>query len=265
MSIEEYISSGVLESYVLDQLTLAERVEVEKIAHDHAVVREEIELIELSIEAIAFKSPVKPAGHLRSSILNKIEGKENDTPVISIDRNDSGSFLKYAAAASIIVALGSSILAFNYWNKWKGAENRLSDLIAQNEQFAENYNTVNQQLNNLENAVAVIDNSAYTRVVLNGTDKSPEAKATIYWNKTTEDVYLSIKNLKVISQDQQYQLWAIIDGKPVDAGVFDLSNSSMLVQMKSTNPNAVAFAVTIEPRGGSENPSLETMQVIGNV
>ncbi len=265
MSIEEYISSGVLESYVLDQLTLAERVEVEKMAHDHAVVREEIELIELSIEAIAFKSPVKPAGHLRSSILNKIEGKENDTPVISIDRNDSGSFLKYAAAASIIVALGSSILAFNYWNKWKGAENRLSDLIAQNEQFAENYNTVNQQLNNLENAVAVIDNSAYTRVVLNGTDKSPEAKATIYWNKTTEDVYLSIKNLKVISQDQQYQLWAIIDGKPVDAGVFDLSNSSMLVQMKSTNPNAVAFAVTIEPRGGSENPSLETMQVIGNV
>ena len=100
---------------------------------------------------------------------------------------------------------------------------------------------------------------------MNGTDNSPDSKATVYWNKSTEDVYLSIKNLKELSKDQQYQLWAIIDGKPVDAGVFDPTNSSMLVQMKNINPNAAAFAVTIEPKGGSENPTLETMQVIGNV
>lgn len=266
MKIEEYISSGILESYVLDQLSAAERAEVEKMANDHAEVREEIELIELSIEAIAFKAAVKPADHIKNNLLDKIDFEEDTTPVVSIDRNESSSsFLKYAAAASVIVALGSAILAFNYWSKWKGAEDRLSTLIAQNEQFAENYNTVNQQLDNLENAVAVLDNSSYTRVVLNGTDNSPDSKATVYWNKSTQDVYLSIKGLKALSQDQQYQLWAIIDGKPVDAGVFDLNNSGMLVQLKSTNPNAVAFAVTIEPRGGSENPSLETMQVIGNV
>lgn len=266
MKIEEYISSGILESYVLDQLSQAERAEVEKIANDHAEVREEIEFIELSIEAIAFKSSKKPAAHLKNSILDKIDLEEDATPVVAIDRNESGSsFLKYAAAASIIVALGSAFMAFNYWNKWKGAEDRLSTLIAQNEQFAENYNTVNQKLDHLENAVAVLDNSSYTRVVLNGTDNSPDAKATVYWNKSTKDVYLSIKGLKELSEDQQYQLWAIIDGKPVDAGVFDMNNPGMLVQLKNTNPNAVAFAVTIEPRGGSENPSLETMQVIGNV
>lgn len=266
MNIEEYISSGILESYVLDQLSKVERTEVEKMANDHAEVREEIELIELSIESIAFRSSKKPADHIKNNILEKIDVDEKDTPVVSIDRNESSSpFLKYAAAASIVVAIGSSILAFNYWNKWRGAESKLSDLVAQNQQFAENYNTVNQQLDNLESAVAILDNSAYTRVELNGTDNSPESKATVYWNKSTEDVYLSIKGLKQLSQDQQYQLWAIIDGKPVDAGIFDLNSSGALVQMKNTNPNAVAFAVTIEPRGGSEDPSLETMQVIGNV
>ncbi|MFK7953954.1 MAG: anti-sigma factor, partial [Ekhidna sp.] len=265
MSLEEYISSGILESYVLDQLTIAERTEVEEMAKNHLEVREEIEFIELSIETIAFKSAVKPAEHLKAGILDRIQEVETEKPTVSINRNQSASLFNYAAAASIVVALGSSILAFNYWNKWKGAENRLSDLIAQNEQFAENYNTVNQQLDNLENAVAVLDDSAYTRVVMNGTDNSPDSRATIYWNKSTQDVYLSIKGLKELSEDQQYQLWAIIDGKPVDAGVFDPVNSSMLVQMKSTNTNAVAFAVTIEPRGGSENPSLATMQVIGNV
>jgi len=52
---------------------------------------------------------------------------------------------------------------------------------------------------------------------------------------------------------------------PVDAGVFDW-NSEGLQKMKSISGQAVAaFAVTIEPKGGSESPSLETMQVIGNV
>ena len=64
-------------------------------------------------------------------------------------------------------------------------------------------------------------------------------------------------------QGMQYQLWAIVDGKPVDAGVFDVATSGLL-KMKTLD-GAVAFAVTIEPRGGRPSPTLETMQVIGNV
>ena len=57
---------------------------------------------------------------------------------------------------------------------------------------------------------------------------------------------------------------SIIDGKPVDAGVFDVGADGLL-KMKSITGNAVAYAVTIEPKGGSESPSLETMQVYGEV
>ena len=46
-------------------------------------------------------------------------------------------------------------------------------------------------------------------------------------------------------------------------GVFD-ENFSGLLKMKNVS-GAQAFAVTIEPRGGKETPSLETMQVIGNI
>lgn len=264
MSSEEYISSGILESYVLDQLSDAERAEVEQMANEHVEVREEIERIELSIEALAFGTAATPPSDVKGRIASALDLKE--TPVVSISRSETGSsFFKYAAAASIIVALGSVTMAFNYWNKWQSAEVRLSDLVAQNQQFADNYNTVNQQLGDIQNAVAVMNNSAFTRVVMSGTDSSPASLATVYWNQSTEDVYLSIQDLKELSQDQQYQLWAIIDGEPVDAGVFDTNGSNFLVQMKTVNSSAAAFAVTIEPRGGSESPSLETMQVVGNV
>lgn len=39
------------------------------------------------------------------------------------------------------------------------------------------------------------------------------------------------------------------DGKPVDAGVFDMNTTTGLLRMKEMK-GATAFAVTIEPRGG---------------
>jgi anti-sigma-K factor RskA len=70
--------------------------------------------------------------------------------------------------------------------------------------------------------------------------------------------------MKQLAQENQYQLWAIIDGKPVDAGVFD-GNLAGLVKMKEIPSGAKTFAVTIEPRGGNASPTLEKMQVVGNV
>ncbi|MEP0986052.1 anti-sigma factor [Ekhidna sp.] len=269
MNIEEYISTGILEAYVMDQLSPAERTEVENTAAKHPEIMEELNKIELSMEALAFASAVAPPKGAKEKLLAQIKTQksetEKETPVIAMQTKESFGFLKYAAAASVIMALGSAVMAFTYWKKWQGAEDRLSDMIAQNQQFAENYNQVNQQLDNIQNAVTIMNNTSYKRVVMNGTDNSPNSLATVYWNEATADVYLSIQNLKELSQDQQYQLWAIIDGKPVDAGVFDPNNSTYLVQMKNIGPNAAAFAVTIEPRGGSVNPSLETMQVVGNV
>lgn len=266
MNVEEYISTGILEAYVLDQLSASERAEVEKMATAHPEIREEIDRIELTIEGLAFATAVKPKKDIKSKLLSQLDDQDDDAPVIPMNSGStSGSFMKYAAAASVIIAIGSLLMAFNYWSKWQGAEDRLVSLMAQNQQFAENYNMVNQQLDNLQGAVAIMNNSAYRRVVMSGTDNAPQALATVYWNESTADVYLSIQNLKDLSQDQQYQLWAIIDGKPVDAGVFNSDMSQMLVQMKNIGPNAAAFAVTIEPKGGSENPSLETMQVLGNV
>jgi anti-sigma-K factor RskA len=65
--------------------------------------------------------------------------------------------------------------------------------------------------------------------------------------------------------DHQYQLWALVDGKPVDLGVFDMRDGE--VGLKNMKPIGVAqtFAVTLEPRGGSVSPTLEKLMVIGNI
>jgi anti-sigma-K factor RskA len=158
----------------------------------------------------------------------------------------------------------SSFFAFDYRGKWKNSQEALKNLIAQNQQVAKDYNTVNERLDRLEVDVNIINNPAFKRVVMKGTEQAPSAMASVYWNQTTKEVYLSIREMKELSAEKQYQLWAIIDGKPVDAGVFDVTKGTLL-RMKNVEPGATTFAVTVEPKGGKASPSIETMQVAGNV
>jgi len=253
LNIREYISSGILESYALGELTQSERLEVERNLAQYPELRAELAAIEETMEAFLMKAARTPRAEVKEKIEQKIFARE--AKVVSMTP------WRLVAAASIIIAVTSSILAYTYYNNWKQSETSLNELRAMNEQVARDYNQVNQRLGDIETQMQIINNPAFERVVMKGTANAPEALASVYWNKTSQEVFLSVQNLKSLAKDQQYQLWAIVDGKPVDMGVFDASTA--LLKMKTTG-KAAAFAVTIEPRGGKSSPSLETMQVLGN-
>lgn len=260
MNIEEYISSGILEAYALGDLNAAERREVEKALARHPALREELTRIELTQENLLMKASVAPNASVRKSLFSKIDSQP-DVKVVAM-QTENVLVWKYSMAAAVIFGLLAAGLAYTYYGKWRQSEQNLTELLAQNQRMAQEYNTVNQRLDQLETDVRVINNPAFKRTVMSGTENAPQALASVYWNESTREVYLSIQNMKTLAQENQYQLWAIVDGKPVDMGVFD--SASGLLRMKNIS-GAVAFAVTIEPRGGKSVPSLETMQVMGKV
>jgi hypothetical protein len=63
-------------------------------------------------------------------------------------------------------------------------------------------------------------------------------------------------------KDKQYQLWAIVSGKPVSLGVLDSSNT-MQEGLPVSNPQA--FAITLEPSGGSINPTMDQMYAMAGL
>ncbi len=260
MNRQEYILSGVLEAYVLGGLTEQEKVDVEKNLAQYPELRDELARVEDTSEALLLGLAIAPPASVKERVMLAIQptGK-----IIKMD-TDRALQWRYAAAASIAIALGASLLAYDYHSKWKSSEVALNDLVAQNKQIAQDYNRVNLRLDKVENDLHVIDNPAFAKVVMKGTPNAPQAMASVYWNEQTKEVFLSTQNLRALSQQNQYQLWAIINGKPVDAGIFD-GNVAGLLKMKVIGKGAVTFAVTIEPRGGKPSPTLETMQVAGNV
>lgn len=260
MNIEEYISSGILEAYVLGDLSAQERLEVEKNLSLYPLLREELSKIEEAQERFLMTTAIEPRFEVKRQIMARISSGKPLAKEVQLKTTD---WWRYVAAASLALTLVLSYLTYNYWNKWQNVKSDLEGLIAQNQQIAKDYDRVNQQLDKIEEDKKIIDDPAFKRVVLKGTENAPSALAYVYWNDQTHEVYLSIQNLKELDQKQQYQLWAITGGGPVDAGVFDVDAAGLL-KMKAMD-KAGAFAVTIEPRGGKTSPTLETMQVLGEV
>ena len=265
MNVEAYISSGILEAYALGELSDQERKEVEKNLMQYAELRKELTQIEEAQEKLLMKAAIQPRASAKANLFAAIDAQKPAAKVVELHQENTGtSFWKFAAAASVTVALITSYLAYDYWNKWKSTESNLTEVIAQNQRMAQDYNNVNQRLDQIESDLNIINNPAFSKVVMKGTPNAPNSVASVYWNESTKEAYLSVQNLKQLAQENQYQLWAIIDGKPVDAGVFD-ANFPGLLKMKNIQTGAAAFAVTVEPRGGKTSPTLETMQVVGNV
>lgn len=263
MNIEEYISSGVLEAYAAGVLSDLERVEVEQNLVRYPELRAELVAIEEAQEKFLQHVAVKPNNAVKEKLFASLDSQ--DTKVISLpNRSNTLQFWKYAVAASLSLALVTSYLAYSYRERWITSVISLNNLIAQNQQIAQDYNTVNNRISQIEKDVQVLNDPSFKRIVMAGTANAPEAKAFVYWNEGSKEVYLSLQSMRELSQENQYQLWAIVDGKPVDAGVFD-GNLAGLLKMKDIGTGAGAFAVTIEPRGGKSSPTLETMQVMGTL
>ena len=99
-------------------------------------------------------------------------------------------------------------------------------------------------------------------VKMAGTKGKEDDAATVYWDTRSKDVYVYTNKLPQAPAGKQYQLWAIVDGKPVDAGL--LGNCDGVCKMKNI-PAAQAFAITLEDTGGSKEPHLDQLFVIGKV
>jgi len=175
-------------------------------------------------------------------------------------------FARYVAAASLILLAGSLLLNFYLLSRYKKTIAENEELIAAQTQVANNNKVLQTKIIRYENAISLMQNPLMTVVKMPGVPKSPAttSMATVYWDTQSRDVYLLINKLPNPVHDKQYQLWAIVDGKPVDAGVFDMTEGISLVKLK-TIPKAEAFAITLEKKGGSSTPDMDAMYVMGKV
>lgn len=271
MDIQAYIQSGIIESYVLGLTSAEETAEVERLRIQYREVDEAINEFSLAVEKKAFENAIKPPPELKSKIISAIyQEDEFSNDMGQGTKEDHAKIVPFAtirswrmaAAACAILFIVSAAFNFYLYSLYTDRDEAYQALLSERQTLQANNQVYETQLKEWQAAAAMIANPAMSMIKMQST-KGKDDAATVFWNTQNKDVYVMINKLPEPKQGKQYQLWAMVDGKPVDAGVLDPGCSSVC-KMKNIS-KAEAFAITLEKEGGSPIPNLKALFVMGNV
>lgn len=290
MDVQRYISSGIIESYVVGSASVQEAQELRAAMAQYPEVKAAVEACErdmdgyLEMVATAQAKPVPT--ELRSRIFRLIEDETTDSTLQTVvtdepryiydesPENAGGGasvrklrFWQIGTAAAVVLFLASAAANVFYLNQYNEYKDKYVALLEDNHSLQAQNELFQARFQESDRMLAMVKNPGTRMVKMGDVSKShPERQATVFWNAASQEVMISINNLPEPQADQQYQLWAIIDGKPVDAGVFEMGDlSKNLQKMKAVSGDAQMFAVTLEKKGGSPTPTLTQMYVAGKV
>ncbi|EIM75383.1 anti-sigma-K factor RskA [Nitritalea halalkaliphila LW7] len=285
MDIQAYISSGKLELYVLGELSEREREEVVRLAKRYPEIKEELVQIELAMEAFDQKAAVKPSLSVKNRIFDTLDAVEKEeksqgtkakqvipptmempqaapvsaeTPVVKLQ-----PWKAYAAAASL-VAVVASVFAIYFATQYYDVENRFTALLQEQSVLAESAEQYKVNFEETSTQLETLLAGNFSRIPMKGEpfEIQKEAQVDVWWDAEREQVFISVNQLAALDAEQDYQLWAIGDDGPVGIGLVNAEQKFSLQQMNAV-AQAGAFAITIEPKGGSASPTLENLVVIG--
>jgi anti-sigma-K factor RskA len=255
VNLQDYIASGIIESYVMGLASESERAEFEQMCAEYPALVAERRKFEESLEHYAAEHPVQPPSEVKVKIL-KIITMENEK-----SRGNVG-WMRFVAAASVILVIVMAAMYYHVSEQNKTIIEQNKDLSSTNDRLKERLDTTQSTLDRIVQEQSVVSDPNALVVNMVGTTVAPKSSANIYWDSANTSVYLVVKNMPKLPSDKQYQLWALIDGKPKDLGVFDATDEKVILKMKNTQ-KAQAFAITIENKGGSPSPDLKKLQSMG--
>lgn len=266
MDINAYINSGELELYVLDRLSPDERRRVEDYAVRYPEVREELNAIELDLEAYALLrgQQTPPPDSVLTSVLAVLPAKKAavSPPPSTPPPAKSNDVLPWVLGGLLLLALAGLLYFFLQTRERADQVGELQERFSILEEDCER---VLDNARENERQLALLSDLNTTSVVLEGSDNAPDSRAVVFYNSVDGEVLFSAVNLPPPPDDRQYQLWAIDEEGPQDLGVLSRTLEEGTLSERRFVPNTQAFAITLEEDGGRPTPDLSQLQVIGNV
>ncbi len=178
----------------------------------------------------------------------------------------------YGILRVLTAAMVIAIFLMSGWIAWLIAQNLRMEKEADTlrgdiQRITQSTAVERQQIKELDQQAAFMGDPTTVRVELHVTSGSKLDPNTnymlVYWSPKNQVTLITDARLPALGPDQQYQLWALDNGKPIDAGVFDLKTLQDSNLYAKPIAAAQAFAVTVEPKGGSTHPTLSTLTLMG--
>jgi len=258
---DNIIESGLLQQYLLGELSEADVLVVETIIENDSTIRAYYHAMEEDFLRLAQENSVVPPTSIKENILSTIELGKHDatpTPVHSIpNRKDNKRvFIGIAAALAAIFMLTSGW----FYSRLDSTEKQLQQLTERNEILESDLEVLIGDYDEINDWLSILNSTDTRQYILEGNTLAPDAKVISYVNHQEKKVVINTEKLPKLEKDKDYQMWADVEGEMIDMGI--ISTESSLLAMQYID-DAESLNITIEPAGGNDHPTVE--QLISNV
>lgn len=275
MDIKQYIGTGILEDYVLGMVSEQEMREVQCLSKIYPEISTYLSEIENELADAIMVDAVQPPKDLKSKILENLpERTEEDlkgvapVPVMTVvkddaeeesapatSKNESKRSFPWAIAASFVIIVGLGGMYYQSTTEIAEVNDELQSLAVEAGLNQESIDQLRAENRAIASDLAFVTSLDTRTIGLASVNDGFEATAQVYWNPETNEVLFEPAQMPQVASGKQYQLWTIVDGAPVSQGVIPLQDEVGLSKMQATSGAPVAFAISLEPEGGSETPT----------
>jgi anti-sigma-K factor RskA len=246
--IKTFLDSDVLERYLLEDTTELETLQAERYIAMYPEVRKVYNELQDNLESYAKLYAVETPNGLKEKIVARIRS----------EKAGRKKFFRYAMAASFIAVLFATA-SFFFWDQNQSLQEENTMVSNKIKLLEEN---MKQQLEDVRNQFIVLNNPQTKRYNVNGNTKAKELKAIAYINPVKKLSYINVKKLPNLPEDQCFQMWAEVNGEMLNLGILEQATNNENLMALPYAKNAVGY-ITIEPKGGNENPTVEN--IVANI
>jgi len=248
--IQEFLNSNLLERYVQGETSAKEEVQIMNYIKTYAEVREELELLEDQLELTARAQAITPKNDVLSKAMNEIG---TSTKVVTLNSRTSRPYW-YGIAASV-AAIGFAFATYFYYNQSEELieeNNLIVEEILDLRKDIENNNAI---LSDVMKKMDKLNNPDTEKYLLKGNNRAKNLKAVAYINTEEKSSLIDVVSLPELNDEQCYQMWAQVQDKMINLGILDKTDRNL--QKVPYIEDALSLSITIEPKGGNNNASLE--------
>lgn len=240
----------------MDQLTPAEKTEVEGYLNSYPEFMTDLHEIGRSLELIAMSTARPAPPGLKDKILNDIRNSvPKDNP--PANKPIQGGF---GALHAIAALLGLGVLLFGYmfWQK-------NTDLNSLQSEYTMFHDSCDQTTTQLTSQLEILRQLTFpdNRIIpFQATPGFASTDLYLHYNAVTKRNFIQVRNLPSLAANQSFQLWSLKpDQAPAPLTVFEIPSNGLIEVAFEAGTDT--YAITIEPKGGRETPTLENL--IGTV
>tara|TARA_R110001592_G_scaffold28009_13_gene103517 strand:- start:89 stop:877 length:789 start_codon:yes stop_codon:yes gene_type:complete len=246
-----FLNSGLLEKYLLGEISSEETEHVESYIARHPEVENAYNTLQFNLELVAKSN----AAEAPKSILNNILEVLDEKPVVELNATKKyKKWHKIGIAASIAASIfaGQSYYLHSKNEKLSDENQVVVDEIFD---LRSDIEMNNKRLDDIMHQFKQLNDPETYKYIMQGNSRAKNLKTIAYINAKEKTSMIDVVSLPQLPKEQCYQIWAELQGEMVSLGI--LSETDRQLRALPYTEDALGLNITIEPKGGNTIASLE--------